>query len=260
VFPLNFALDPGLAEYLYLIVVMGFAGLVHGAIGLGFPMVATPLIAVFMDVRLAILLTLLPTVTVNVASIWSGSDNWKSLSDFRILFFCVLLGSIVGAWMLATLDPSPFRLALALLILLYLWVTLSGRLSNSWASRENMVLMVGIGLIAGLSGGVTNVMVAILIIYLLGMNMGKAEMVPVLNTCFLMGKLSQIAVLSLAGMVNMELVMRTVPLAVAALAALLAGQKIGKSISVAFYRKLLYVLLSALALILIIQFALDPGG
>ena len=103
-------------------------------------------------------------------------------------------------------------------------------------------------------------MVAILIIYLLGMNMGKAEMVPVLNTCFLMGKLSQIAVLSLAGMVNMELVMRTVPLAVAALAALLIGQKFGKTISVAFYRKLLYVLLSALALILIIQFALDPGG
>ena len=248
--------DPGLAQYLYLVAVMAFAGLVHGAIGLGFPMVATPLIAVFMDVRLAILLTLLPTVTVNVASIWGGSDNWKSLGHFRILFLCVLAGSVVGAWMLAVLDPSPFRLALAALILLYLWVDLSGRLPDGWASRDSVLLMVGFGLVAGLSGGVTNVMVAILIIYLLGMNMGKGEMVPVLNTCFLMGKLSQIAVLSLAGLVTMELLLRTTPLAVASLVALFIGQRIGKLISVDFYRKLLYLLLSALALILIIQFVM----
>ena len=56
---------------------MMLAGLVHGALGLGFPMVATPIVAVFLDVRTAILLTLLPTVTVNVASIIS-SANYKS--------------------------------------------------------------------------------------------------------------------------------------------------------------------------------------
>ena len=44
--------------------VMIFAGLVHGALGLGFPMVATPLIALFVDVRIAIVITLLPTAVV----------------------------------------------------------------------------------------------------------------------------------------------------------------------------------------------------
>jgi len=48
--------------------VMLFAGLVHGTLGLGFPMVATPILATMMDVRSAILVTLLPTMAVNIAS------------------------------------------------------------------------------------------------------------------------------------------------------------------------------------------------
>ena len=37
-----------------------FAGAVHGTLGLGFPMTATPLRALLVDVRSAILITLLP--------------------------------------------------------------------------------------------------------------------------------------------------------------------------------------------------------
>ena len=44
------------------------------------------------------------------------------------------------------------------------------------------------GFAAGVSAGTTNVMVAILIIYLLGIGLGRLEMIPILNTCFLLGK------------------------------------------------------------------------
>ena len=39
---------------LAVVCVILFAGLVHGTLGLGFPMVATPLLATMMDVRSAI--------------------------------------------------------------------------------------------------------------------------------------------------------------------------------------------------------------
>ena len=236
---------------------MLLAGLVHGAIGLGFPMVATPLIAVFLDVRLAILITLLPTITVNIASILGGSDYRNSFSRFWLLFTFVLVGSIVGSLMLAFLDPSPFRLALALLILLYLWVTLTGKLSAGWVGSANNVAMVGFGLVAGISGGITNVMIAILLIYFLSLQMPKSSMVPVINTCFLIGKLSQITILSAAGMVSLMLAVQTVPLAAAALAALFAGQKLGKAIDNERYTRIVYGLLFALAIILLLQFFHD---
>ena len=48
---------------------------------LDFP-VSTPLIALLVDVRSAILLTLLPTVAVNIASIVGGKGYGESLKRF----------------------------------------------------------------------------------------------------------------------------------------------------------------------------------
>ena len=57
--------------------ILFFAGLVHGTLGLGFPLTATPVLALFTDMRSAIVITLFPTVAVNVLSIVSGG-NWRS--------------------------------------------------------------------------------------------------------------------------------------------------------------------------------------
>jgi len=59
--------------------ILVFAGLVHGTLGMGFPVVATPLLSLVVDVRTAILLTLLPTVAVNVGSILRGGAFGESI-------------------------------------------------------------------------------------------------------------------------------------------------------------------------------------
>lgn len=51
------------------------AGFVHGTIGLGFPMIATPLLALLTDVETAILITLIPTTLINIISI-IPAGNW----------------------------------------------------------------------------------------------------------------------------------------------------------------------------------------
>ena len=78
-------------------------------------MVATPLIAVFLDVRLAILLTLLPTATVNLATIFSEKNDWKAIQYYAPLIIFSGLGSLVGTWFLSSMDPNPFKLALTAL-------------------------------------------------------------------------------------------------------------------------------------------------
>ncbi len=240
--------------YIYVLFVVSFAGLIHGAMGLGFPMIATPLIAIFLDVRLAILLTLLPTVSVNVASIWDGDDYRNSLSEYRALLLFVLIGAIFGANLLVFLDPAPFRLVLAILILTYLGTTLFGWVPTGWFSDKNTGVMIGFGLIAGISGGITNVMVAVLVIYFISIGIRRTKMVPILNTCFLLGKLSQITILSFAGLVSLGLLYQTAPFALAAVVSLFGGQRLASKISLQQYQNLLYVLLFGLAMILIVQF------
>ena len=237
--------------------VMLFAGLVHGTLGLGFPMVATPILATMMDVRSAILVTLLPTMAVNIASIVNSRASLASTRAFVPLVGFTLLGSIAGATVLAITDPAPFRIVLASLILLYLWSSL--RISRQWLEDNSWLAMAGFGIVAGLAGGTTNVMVAVLIIYFLSLDTARATMVPTLNTCFLAGKTSQILVLAIAGLVGMGLIIETVPLALGAVAALLIGQRLRERIQVSTYQAILRKLLLLLATILIYQFLNESG-
>jgi hypothetical protein len=242
---------------LAVVAIILFAGLVHGTLGLGFPMVATPILATMMDVRSAILVTLLPTMAVNIASIANSHASLASTRPFLPLIGFTLIGSIVGASILAITDPAPFRIVLAGLILLYLWSSL--RISRQWLEQNSTLAMACFGVIAGLSGGTTNVMVAILIIYFLSLDTARATMVPTLNACFLVGKTTQILVLAIAGLVGMSLVIETTPLALAAVAALLVGQRLRSRIEVSTYQAILRKLLLLLAAILIYQFVNESG-
>ncbi len=242
---------------LAIVCVILFAGLVHGTLGLGFPMVATPILATMMDVRSAILITLLPTMAVNIASIVNSRAALTSTRPFIPLIGFTLLGSIAGAIVLASTDPAPFRIVLASLILLYLWSSL--RISRPWLEKNALLAMACFGMIAGLSGGTTNVMVAVLIIYFLSLDTDRATLVPTLNACFLVGKTSQILVLAIAGLVGIGLVVETVPLALVAVAALLLGQRLRTRIEVSTYQAILRKLLLLLAIILIYQFLSESG-
>lgn len=168
-----------------------------------------------------------------------------------------LLGSIAGAAVLAVTDPAPFRIVLAALILLYLWSSL--RISKQWLDDNSLLAMAGFGILAGLAAGTTNVMIAVLIIYFLSLNTPRATMVPTLNACFLVGKASQFAVLAIAGLFGISLIIETIPLALAAIIALLVGQRLQSRIQVSTYQSILRKLLLLLAAILVFQFLNEAG-
>ena len=238
---------------------MLFGGLVHGTLGLGFPVVATPILAAFFDVHAAILLTLLPTLTVNVASIRGAGRRWLDvLARYWPLALCGLAGGILGTWVLTVSPSGPFRLLLAALILLFLWASRSGARPVRWIVSRPRLAMVAFGALAGFSAGTTNVMVAVLLIYVLSLSLPRPESVALMNTCFMIGKLAQVGVLSAAGLVTPVLLAWTAPLAAVALGALLVGQRLRERIPVEVYRRLLRHLLAALAVLLVVQFALAP--
>jgi uncharacterized membrane protein YfcA len=175
------------------------SGLVHGTLGLGFPMVATPMLATMMDVRSAILITLLPTMAVNIVSIVNSESRMETTRRFLPLVMFSLLGTVAGASVLALTEPAPFRILLAALVLLYLWNGL--RIPRQWLERNSLLAMALFGISAGIAAGTTNVMVAVLIVYFLSLETPRSTLVPALNSCFLVGKTSQIVVLAIAGLV-----------------------------------------------------------
>ena len=116
-------------------------------IGPGFPTITTPLIALMVDVRSAMLLVLLPTLTVNLANVIAGG-NWRdSIGRYWPLAAYGAIGSIMGTKLLVVTDPAPYKLLMAAVILLYLYINRYG-FQLSWISRRRRLAMA----IFGLSG------------------------------------------------------------------------------------------------------------
>lgn len=232
------------------------AAFLHGAVGFGFPMLATPLLAAVSDVRTAIMLTLFPTAALNIVSIL-GEGRWaEGLGRYWPVAVFAVLGSVAGSYLLVSLDPEPFRLVLAGLILLYLFVQRRPQFHLGFVRRHHWWGMGVFGIAAGLSAGVSNVMVPVLIIYGLELGLGAAALVPLFNLCFLGGKLAQIGVFAQMGALTAEAVRDGALLAVPAVLTLLGGRRLRRRIDAERYRRLLRYVLAALALLLIAQYLL----
>jgi uncharacterized membrane protein YfcA len=244
-------------DLLLVLLSLALAGLVHGSLGLGFPMTATPLLALLTDVQSAVLITLFPTIAVNLLSIYHGGKWRDSIGRYWPLAAYATIGSIVGTNILILSDPSPFRLLLAAIIILYLNLERLSLIRMGWIKNNPDLSLMIFGLIGGILAGTVNVMVPILVILALELGLKSTAMVQVFNLCFLGGKISQTTVFSVSGAIDQALLNIAIPGIGVAVAAWFIGVAIRDRIATKTYRKILKQLLLVTACVLIIQYLLD---
>ena len=233
--------------------VLIFAGLVHGTLGLGFPMLATPLLAMLIDVRSAILIVLIPTLCINVASTARGGNWRESIGRYWPIALYGAVGSIIGTRLLVVTDPAPYKLLLAAMILLYLNVERFG-VRLGWIRSKPQLAYAVFGLAGGFLAGSVNVMVPALVVFALEMRLASAVAVQLMNFCFFFGKVSQGLVFYHSGMLTAQVLQATVPLAGISLLALAAGMTLRGRIDAETYRRWLRKVLYAIAAMLIVQY------
>ena len=236
-----------------LAVVLLLAGFVHGLLGLGFPMIATPLIALMTDVRSAILVLLLPTMAVNVVNIIKGGHWRAGIAEYWPLAAYGALGSIAGSRFLITVDPAPFQLVLAGVILLYLYKYQIG-INLQWLSRRPQLAFMVYGLAGGFLAGTVNVMVPLLIIFALERGLAPKTMVQVFNFCFFFGKLAQTIVFTQAGLMDGSIVKMSFLIAAISLGALFGGIALRDKVDTETYRRWLRVVLWIITAVLISKY------
>ncbi len=242
--------------YFLFAMIIGFAAVVHGAVGIGFPLIATPLLAMVTDVKTAILLLVLPTIVINAANIIKGGAWNKSIALYWPLAVYGMIGSFLGARLLVMVPPETFRPVLAGVILLYLNAERLG-VGFSWIPRHPKTATAVFGLAAGILGGTVNVMLPALVIFALEIRMNKTAMIQVFNFCFLFGKLTQGAVFIQAGFLTLDVLKTSVPLAVLSLIVMMSAMTARDRIQGTVYKRWLRGLLLIMAAILLIQFFLQ---
>ncbi|HZZ91579.1 MAG TPA: sulfite exporter TauE/SafE family protein [Usitatibacter sp.] len=231
------------------------AGLAHGVSGFGFPLISTPMVALFTDVRTAVLVTLFPNIVVNVASATSGSDWRDNLRRFRAMPLWVLLGAVVGTQVVIWAPADALRLFLAAIIVVYLQQDRIRGIDWSAVARHPDGAGMAFGLLGGFLSGTVNVMLPPMLIYFSTLAVPAVVMTQVLNACFLVGKVTQAVVFALHGRVDGHGLLLTVPVCVVGYAGYVAGRRLQPRVSPALYRKMIRAVLWGMAALLVAQAA-----
>src|SRR5688572_6505841 len=229
------------------------AGLSQGAMGFGFPAISTPVLALMTDIKTAVLLNLLPNITVNIISVIQGG-NWRaSLGVHWPVVIYALIGSFIGASVLIVAPPAPLRLLLAAIILVYLYQKQIALLNWSALMQRPRLAQAAFGVTGGFFSGSVNNSLPPLLIYFMLLGVEATIMTQMLNLCFLGGKVVQAATLAGAGELRLRAAAANVPLTLVALAGMAVGHRMQRHLSVALYQKLLRRLLLLIALVLVWQ-------
>lgn len=230
------------------------SGLLQGALGFGFPFVATPLIALASDMRTAVITVLLPTLATICVALFASGPLRATLARFWFMPLYAMLGSAAGTWLFVSAPHAPYTLVLALLTLFYLSLDRLGRTDWPIVRRHERAFAPLSGLTSGVFEGTANVAAPPLIIYYLALGLTPVMLVQALNICFLVGKTTQLTVLATRGGIGAAEWLATLPLVVIGVAGSLVGVRLRDRIDARAFRVWVKRALLVIALGLIAQY------
>ncbi len=224
-------------------------GFVKGAVGFALPLIAVAGSASVLPAETAVAMVILPTLLTNVQQAFR--EGWTELlatSKRFVALLATLMALIwVGAALLPGLDENVFFAGLGLFVLVFAGVQLAGwrpRISP----RAETPVGAGVGVIAGLSGGLSGIWGPPVILYLTALSLPKAEQVRAAGAAFLLGSLMLTPAHIGTGVLNAE----TAPLSLLAVPPALLGMWLGQKaqdrLDLALFRRLTLIVLVLTAL------------
>ena len=244
-----------IAVILWLTLAVVISGFIQGALGFGFPFIATPMVVMVVDMRTAIITVLLPTLATIVITLVTSGPLGPVMKRFWMMPVYATLGALAGTWLFVAAPEAPYQLLLALIIIVYLNLDRIARGDWPLIKRHERAFGPLAGAAAGLFEGTVNVAAPPLIIYYLALGLSPAMMVEAMQMCFVVGKTTQFTVLTLHGGVSSAQWLATLPLCVIAVAAGFGGARMRGRIDAAMFRKWVKRALAIIALALLAQYA-----
>lgn len=229
------------------------SGIVHGVFGFGFPMISTPLFAIMMDLKKAVLYSLLPTIAVNFFSLKKDNSFSAIWREYKLLICSVIVGSIVGTNILVLFYSDYYKLVLAGVILLYLGKEHLNLSTSHHVTHYPRAMTIIIGFLSGIVGGIANIMIPVLLILILELNLDKKRSIGVMSFCFITNKMLQVIIFGYHGSFNNQSMPYIIPFIFLAVIGFFIGSKIQDKINEILYKKLLNIVLWLLSFYLILS-------
>ncbi|MFK7897746.1 MAG: sulfite exporter TauE/SafE family protein [Myxococcota bacterium] len=172
--------------------------LVKSVTGMGYPLIAIPILTLWIGVESAVAVIALPNVVANALLAYGVRHTRSETRDLPVLVVTSVLGAIAGTFLLVEAPEEPLLFGLAASVFVFVMqrflrpnLDIPAEFSARWSPLA--------GLLAGISHGAVGVSGPIVVMWLHGYRLSKDAYVFALTVVFLVAGMAQLAVLVWSG-------------------------------------------------------------
>jgi len=230
-----------------ILVAFALGGILKGATGAGAPIITIPVIAAFYDVRVAVVIMVIPNLLTNIGQLYQFRKT--IMPRFFTVSFALGggLGALLGTILLANLSIKTLTLAVAFIILIYISLKL---IIPTWklnyTKAKKLVFLMGAG--GGVLQGAAGLSAPISLTFLNSMKLERNQFIPTISVYFGVMSLFQMPALFFYKFLNIETLIISCLSTIVLMLFMPLGSWIAKSISKETFDKLILILLSFIAL------------
>jgi uncharacterized protein len=228
------------------------AAFVKGAIGFGFPTLATPLLALVTDVKMAVVALIIPNIVMDTLQFIRQGPSVAVARRLIVLLVFGAVGTVLGTHLLVVLPARVATVILGGVLMLFVALNLARvtpRVPAGWESRLAPVA----GLATGLVGGVTNVPGTPLVMWFFALGMDKPDFVRSVALSFVVYKTVQLGAVAYYGLLTGTVVRVSVVLTAVALAGFALGLAVQDRLDQRTFNRAVLTFLGALGLWLVLR-------
>ena len=240
------------SDFIYILigVALLLASFVKGATGLGFPLIATPTIALLLDIRTAITILILPNLLMDITQVFRDGFPYATLSRFRSMIALTVIGVFLGTMVLVRTPLWVLNLCLGIMVVVFVAGNLL-KLDFTISSDAEKSLSPIFGFVSGFLNGLTNAAGPTLAIYFYSLKLEKRFFVKSVATIFCITKIAQLIAVSTWNLFNWHTLTLSVQVVLFTLVGFFAGMKIQDRVNQKTFNRGLLALLTLIGIVLI---------
>jgi uncharacterized membrane protein YfcA len=227
------------------------AGLIKGIAGAGLPTVALALLALFIDIKVAIALLVVPAVTTNI---WQGLTG-GAFAPVAKRLAPMLLASVVGIWIgveiLSVGDAKVLAGILGIVLFFYAGYSLATPQIAPPGPRAERWLGPPVGLSTGILFGFTGSFLVPGVLYMQALGLKRDHFVQAMGIAFSFSTFVLWLFLAGNGLFTVSLGLVSAIVCIPAFLGMVIGQKLRGGMSEAKFRRVFFITLLALSLYIV---------
>ena len=222
-------------------------GILKGATGAGAPIITIPVIAAFYDVRIAVIIMVIPNLLTNIGQLYQFRKT--ILPSFFTVSFALGggIGAFLGTILLVSLPIKILTLSVAIIVIIYILLKIA---VPSWklvyGKAKKLVFIIGAG--GGILQGSAGLSAPISITFLNSMKLERNQFIPTISVYFGVMSIFQMPTLYYYDFLNLEIIIVSVMSTIVLMCFMPLGSWIAKSISKETFDKVTLILLGFIAL------------